>query len=443
MMRAAMRSIIMGGLLLVMPGCGVGSWFGGDDDGARLPGSRIAVLSDSNDVRPDPALAETTVTLPKRMELVRWTQMGGLASHDPGNIAGISLEREPNRVASDEIGEGESWEMSLVPQPVVAAGMIFAVDALGTVSAHALDDPDDVAWRVATQEEETPLPGGGLAYGRGMLVVTNGSSRIVAINVQKGEVFWERRMQFPIRSAPTLSNDQVYVTTVDNQLISLGLADGRILWKHQGLRETTGVLASASVAVDGPAVVVPYSSGELYGLRADTGREIWRAQMMPKRRTSGISRLVDIVSLPILTGTRVYAATRGGMVLALDRNSGIRVWERELSGVQGMWSAATHLFIITSDGLLVCLEASSGRVRWVQPVDPEADEDDRGYWNGPVVMNSLLMVLSDDGRLMVYDPQDGALLYRYDVPSGVRHSPVVLPDRLLLVSRDATLHVLR
>ncbi|HAD25462.1 MAG TPA: pyrrolo-quinoline quinone, partial [Alphaproteobacteria bacterium] len=49
--------------------------------------------------------------------------------------------------------------------------------------------------------------------------------------------------------------------THDNQLYVLAADDGRILWTHQGLVESAGVLGSAAPAVSGDTVVVPFTSG--------------------------------------------------------------------------------------------------------------------------------------------------------------------------------------
>ena len=44
-------------------------------------------------------------------------------------------------------------------------------------------------------------------------------------------------------------------------------ADGTEAWQYPGIPESAGVLSAASPAASGDTVVVPYSSGEVIGVR--------------------------------------------------------------------------------------------------------------------------------------------------------------------------------
>ena len=53
---------------------------------------------------------------------------------------------------------------------------------------------------------------------------------------------------------------------------ALDAETGAVDWTHTGIEETAGLIGSASPTVDGDIVIVPYSSGEIFALRAQNGQ---------------------------------------------------------------------------------------------------------------------------------------------------------------------------
>ncbi len=129
-------------------------------------------------------------------------------------------------------------------------------------------------------------------YG-GRVYVGSGYAEVLSLEAETGKVVWRAGLTAPVRAAPTVSGDRLFVTTVDNQLLALSIDDGKKLWDHTGISETAGLLGGASAAVDSGTVIAAYSSGELFALRADTGRVAWAenlAAISPRRRSVGAGR---------------------------------------------------------------------------------------------------------------------------------------------------------
>src|SRR5688572_5087796 len=68
------------------------------------------------------------------------------------------------------------------------------------------------------------LFGGGVSYEAGRVYATNGAGDVAALDAVTGARAWIVKPGGPLRGAPTIAGDNVYVLSQDNQLFALNAA---------------------------------------------------------------------------------------------------------------------------------------------------------------------------------------------------------------------------
>ena len=250
----------------------------------------------------------------------------------------------------------------------------------------------------------------------------------------------------PIRSAPTVFGGRLFVVTTENQTFALDLADGSQLWSHEGIADIAQLLGAAAPAAAKGVVASAYSSGEVYLLRADSGRIVWRDGLAVGRRTGAVESLSDINGDPVIDGDRVYAISQSGQLAAIDLESGARLWEQDISGTQTPWVAGDFLFVLTSEGEVLCLSRSDGGIRWVTRLprfENPKDKKDPIFWSGPVLAGDRLIVVGSNEEAVTISPYSGKVLGRLDLPGPVSLAPVVADKTLYVLTDGADLVALR
>ncbi|WP_299626616.1 PQQ-binding-like beta-propeller repeat protein [Pelagibius sp.] len=437
------RAAVALALLLALGACGFDDFFG-EEEGPPLPGQRIAILAFERGLRPDPSIADLAVRLPEPYVNTDWAQPGGSAAHA---MYHLSLSANPRRVWSADVGEGSGSVAQILAQPLVVGDLVYAMDARSLVSAFSTSGGRRV-WRVDLEDddEDDGFFGGGIAYDNGKVFVATGFAKVFALNASSGDVIWEHKAPAPMRSAPVISDGRVFVVTFDNQLIVLDAESGERLWNHVGVQETAGLLGSASPAVAGNTVVVPYTSGEVLGMLTDSGRVLWSENLSAIRRIDPLADIAQIRGLPVIDRGLVLAVSHAGRMLAIDLRQGVRAWQAELGGVEMPWPAGDFVYVLTKDSQLVCLRRRDGRIRWVQPlprfVDPD-DPDEPIRWTGPVLAGDRLVVAGSHGEVLSISPYDGKPLGFFDLGDGVAVPPVVANNGLYLLTHGGQLVALR
>ncbi len=142
---------------------------------------------------------------------------------------------------------------------------------------------------------------------------------------------------------------------------------------------------------------------------------------------------------PAVADGRVYAAAAEGSVLALDLQTGKRVWEFKADKDEGLRlaggpGAGSGLVVVGGlDGTVLALSAEDGSERWRTKVRSEVI-------TSPTVFQTMVFVRSNDGRITAFDAASGEQRWYVDreLPSlTVRgNAPLTAGPGLLFAGHD-------
>lgn len=426
-----------------LSGCGI---FGGGEE-PRTPtvGNRTPILVAEDEIEIDAQIASVPVVLPASQVNPAWLQPGGNASKAMGHLA---LNANPTRAWSVSIGKAGSNRARLAAAPVVANGRVYTIDTDAVV--RAFDAPSGrELWRSQFGTEidgQYALFGGGVSVSGDRLYVTNGVGYAGALDAATGEVVWKVRPGPPLRGAPTVANNQVYVLSQDNQIYALNMNDGSTEWNVAGAVQTSGVFGVAAPASAQGTLVAGYSSGELIAYRYENGRVLWQDVLNRTNISTSVSTLSDIDASPVIEDGTVYAVGQGGRMVALGLGTGQRLWEIGAGGLSTPWIAGDWMFVVTDTARLVAIAKASGRIRWITQLPRYRDPEDREgpiFWHGPVLAGGNLILTSSAGQLAFVDGTTGTIRRTDDLDEPIELPPVVADNTLYILNADGQLSAWR
>ena len=423
-------------------------------------GERISVLGTEGQVEADPALADTPVIVPTPYVNTDWTQSGGNAAKSVGHVAlGDSIAQ----AWSVSIGQGTSTTARLASEPVVAEGRVYTIDSRATVRAFSADTGAQI-WSTQVRGERSPteaLFGGGVAYDNGRIYATNGAGDTAAIDAATGAIAWMVKPGGPLRGAPTIGNDNVYVISQDSQLYALNAANGETRWSGSGAFEQAGVFGSAAPAFAQSTVVAGFSSGELTAYRYENGQVVWQDALARTGISTVVGTISDIDADPVIDQGRVFAVGQGGRMVAVELITGQRAWEINIAGISTPWVAGDWLFVMTDRAQLLAIARASGRIRWISqlpafrrpPRQSEASRSDIAagrtgrvrqgegpiFWRGPVLAGNRLILTSSEGQIAFVSPVDGTILSTVEGRRPVSFAPVVANNTMYILDDQGRL----
>jgi len=440
-MKIARAALLTGLIAASLTGC-KGGLFGGGEKTTPTVGNRTPILSRiESGAEVDPALAAVSVVLPPQRANPEWAQPGGSASKSYGHLA---LAETPTKVWSAQIA-GSTNRALLAASPIIAGNMLFAEGTDGVIVAFdkatgaRLWDRGDSDM---TKDQAPAEFGGGVSYEAGKVYATNGVGEVKALNAETGEVLWKVKPAGPLRGSPTIAFGQLFVMTQDNQLISLNIADGSLMWDESGSNTQSGVFGVAAPAAGQGTIVAGYSSGELSAYRYENGRTLWSDALARTNISTTVGTLTDIDADPIIDSGRVYALGQGGRMAAYELVTGQRIWELNLAGISTPAIAGEWIFTLTDDARLLAIARSSGRVRWITQLERfRSEKNKKGpiFWTGPVLAGGHLWVASSRGEMWKVSAGEGSASLFADIGKSVSLPPVVADGYLFVLDDSGTI----
>ncbi|HEX2841435.1 PQQ-binding-like beta-propeller repeat protein [Hyphomicrobium sp.] len=415
-----------------------------------LPGKRISVLPAQEKSIGELAEASGPIVVPPPRLNDSWSQPGGEPNNAPGNLAlsGSNM----TQAWSASVGRGTSKVGRVSASPIVYDGRVFTLDSEGAVSAISISGGSSL-WRASlapTTDKQGPGfaaitenimnltaedgggYGGGIAAENGRIFAASGFGTVIALDPANGNRIWEKSLGVPVRAAPTVVKERVFVLTIEGKLYCLSAVDGTELWVVRGLPQAASLGLNASPAIDGDVVVVPYASGDLVALRLADGSGLWSESLSRSRTTSQLASMSDAARPAVDNGT-VFAIGHGGRMVATVATTGERLWSLSIPGTQPPCVAGESVFVVDTSGQLMALHRRDGKVQWTTKLPGS------NTWTGPVLANGILWLASKEGQLAGVEAATGRVTGQMSIGDPVYIPPVVAQGKMFVLTDTAKL----
>lgn len=222
------------------------------------------------------------------------------------------------------------------------------------LDAPAVKPPYSIRWRFKGGHllEYSPILVGGQLFG------INNNGLAFSVKTRTGKARWKRQVATLNASAPTYSDGMLYVSNLQpGQVVGLAAYDGHQVWKHP-LPDRT----ESSPLVVGNKLIVGCECNTVYALDKRTGKTIW------ERHVNGA-----VKAAPAYADGIVYIGDYSGEMTALRVRDGSIKWQ---TGSQGTSFGRTGQFYATAavafgrvyagntDGRMYSFDQRTGRLAW-------------------------------------------------------------------------------
>ena len=238
-----------------------------------------------------------------------------------------------------------------------------------------------------------------------------------------GKVRWQTRLPSPLRNAPVITDDAVYVVGENDAVTALARADGRVLWalEKEPVAEIT-ISGHAGLLLDGGRLFAAFTDGAIAAINPLDGRLLWQVETATDvaLRPGNLPRFLDVDTTPVLHEDTLLVASFTAGLYALNARNGTVEWrEPKFKGVTGLAVTGRMLIVASARRGVFMMDLRSRRVLWEK--SPE-----RGAPTAPVLTSRGTLIYGETkGSLLALALSNGREIARAEGGSGFSATPSV------------------
>lgn len=236
----------------------------------------------------------------------------------------IFVVTHDNQILALDLETGEMlWTAAGIPEdagifgaaaPAVAGDTVIAALSSGELLALRVENGNQT-WQdtLSRTRRLTPLAtladiDGNPVIDRGRVYAVGHVGRMVAIDIRSGERVWENNVAG--LHTPWLAGDYIFAVSVDNELVAVNAADGRIRWvtrlqRFADIEEREDAIVWVGPVLAGDRLIVASSHGYLVSVSPYTG------EFLGARRVgAGVS------AVPVVADNSLYILTDDAELMA-------------------------------------------------------------------------------------------------------------------------------
>ncbi len=268
-----------------------------------------------------------------------------------------------------------------------------------------------VLWEIETRGPNVARP---TAVDEDVLVGSM-DGRLYRLHQRNGGLVWRSDLigRGDLTSDIVTSGERAFVTTTDNRISALSLADGSVLWDrsrpHRGEFTITG---QAGPALHGDTVITGFSDGELVAMALSDGATVWSADLSNER-----TEFADVDSTPVMAGDTLVVSGYASGLYGVDPADGAILWQVPGEAYGTVATLDRMVYVPQADGHVLAVDAADGEVLWRTTVF-------KGVPRTPAVTRRYVMVPVEK-RLLLLDRGTGRVITAYDDTYGFAATPEV------------------
>ena len=307
-------------------------------------------------------------------------------------------------------------------QPAISGEVIYAASADGEIVAVDRKRGKTL-WEV---DLDISLSGGVGVY-NDVLLLGSSEGLVLKLDANTGEQLWTTMLTGEILSPPQANGKVVVAQTYNGKLQGLDFATGQLLWTYNSKVPVLTLRGTSVPIIENNRVYAGFASGRVLAFDAQTGSIVWDGRVAIPQGRSEIERIVDVDGTMELAGNELYAVSYQGSVVAIDVESGRKIWQQKASSFSGVSLGFGNVYAADEDGTLNAFMRNGEGVRWSQGA--------LGYrqLSRPTPIGSYVTVADFEGYLHVLSQVDGDFVGRVRVDSDGVRADMLSEDGILYV----------
>ena len=353
-------------------------------------------------------------------------------NNNQNNAGELNYEGILNKVGKYSFSKFNDFEY-LDVQPIFYNQNLIFFDDKGTIIFY--DESQKTLWKknFYTKSEKKLKPRLNFVNKDNLIIVTDDVAKYYLIDVDSGELIWEKNNIVPFNSGLKIRNDIFYAVDYKNILRAITIKDGLEQWNLKTEESLTKSNTKISIAIDESNIYFNNSIGDITAVNLNTGQLVWQLPTQNNSVSKNAFQLSN--SQLVLDKKTIFLSNNKNEFYSIDTTTGLINWKNQINSILTPTVIGKFIITVSDNGYLYIIEKKTGNILRINDlyknikIKKRNDIKPTGFF----ISIGKIYLTNDDGKLIIANVNTGKILDIVKVASDKILKPLVNDNNLFLI----------
>lgn len=353
-------------------------------------------------------------------------------NNNQNNAGELNYEGILNKVGKYSFSKFNDFEY-LDVQPIFYNQNLIFFDDKGTIIFY--DESQKTLWKknFYTKSEKKLKPRLNFVNKDNLIIVTDDVAKYYLIDVDSGELIWEKNNIVPFNSGLKIRNDIFYAVDYKNILRAITIKDGLEQWNLKTEESLTKSNTKISIAIDESNIYFNNSIGDITAVNLNTGQLVWQLPTQNNSVSKNAFQLSN--SQLVLDKKTIFLSNNKNEFYSIDTTTGLINWKNQINSILTPTVIGKFIITVSDNGYLYIIEKKTGNILRINDlyknikIKKRNDIKPTGFF----ISMGKIYLTNDDGKLIIANVNTGEILDIVKVASDKILKPLVNDNNLFLI----------
>ena len=353
-------------------------------------------------------------------------------NNNQNNAGELNYEGILNKVGKYSFSKFNDFEY-LDVQPIFYNQNLIFFDDKGTIIFY--DESQKTLWKknFYTKSEKKLKPRLNFVNKDNLIIVTDDVAKYYLIDVDSGELIWEKNNIVPFNSGLKIRNDIFYAVDYKNILRAITIKNGLEQWNLKTEESLTKSNTKISIAIDESNIYFNNSIGDITAVNLNTGQLVWQLPTQNNSVSKNAFQLSN--SQLVLDEKTIFLSNNKNEFYSIDTTTGLINWKNQINSILTPTVIGKFIITVSDNGYLYIIEKKTGNILRINDlyknikIKKRNDIKPTGFF----ISIGKIYLTNDDGKLIIANVNTGKILDIVKVASDKILKPLVNDNNLFLI----------
>jgi len=269
------------------------------------------------------------------------------------------------------------------------------------------------------------------------LIVADNIAKYYMLNIETGEQIWSKDNLAPFNSQIKIYKDKFFIVDFSNTLRCFSLKNGNELWNIKTQNSLIRSQKKLSIVIVKDKIFFNNSIGDISAVDINKGELLWQ---LPTQSSLIYESAFSLESSDIIANNdTLFFSNNKNQFFSIDIGTGSFNWEAKINSSLRPTLIGNTLFSISEEGYLFLIESSNGNILRVTDVFDNFKIKKRNKIKptGFILGGKKIYLSTSNGRLLVIDISTGKVVSVIKIDNEKILRPIISNENLFVIKDNA------